>query len=133
MDGVIVPAVESAAQVAALVDAARLPPVGHRSTGLSRSTVVGSQGQPLLLPMVETRAGLEALDEITAAPGIDGIFVGPYDLALSLGQPSSPSAPVLDGSRSLADTAHARGRLAGLFAGSPELAERFADGARRVP
>ncbi|MGL5861276.1 MAG: aldolase/citrate lyase family protein, partial [Phycicoccus sp.] len=54
VDGIVVPAVESAAQAAALVSAAHPPPVGRRSVGASRATVVGAP-RPLLLAMVETR------------------------------------------------------------------------------
>ncbi len=63
VDGVIVPAVESAAQAGQLVRAACFPPRGRRSQGLARASLLGPRDQPLLLPMVETRAGLDHLDE----------------------------------------------------------------------
>jgi hypothetical protein len=69
VDGVIVPAVESAGQAAELVQAAYFPPRGRRSMGLARVSLLGRRDQPLLLPMVETRAGLDHLDDIL---GVDG-------------------------------------------------------------
>jgi 2,4-dihydroxyhept-2-ene-1,7-dioic acid aldolase len=87
VDGVIVPAVESADQARQLVQAAYFPPRGRRSKGLARVSLLGRRDQPLLLPMVETRAGL---DPSTTSSGSTGgrHLVGPYDLALSLGHKS---------------------------------------------
>jgi 4-hydroxy-2-oxoheptanedioate aldolase len=80
--GVIVPMVEDAAQAARAVAACRYAPEGFRSFGALR----GSGGPPpLCLVMVETRAGLERAEEIARTPDLDGIYVGPSDLALSLG------------------------------------------------
>src|SRR5215510_16541718 len=93
VDGVIVPAVESAGQAAELVQAAYVPPRGRRSMGLARVSLLGRRDQPLLLPMIETRAGLDHLDDILGVDGVDGVFIGPYDLTLSLGHGS-----VLEGS-----------------------------------
>lgn len=125
VDGVIVPGVESGAQVAGLVAAAHVPPAGSRSTGLSRAGVVGASARPLVLPMIETQAGLEAAPEIVAAPGVDGVFLGPYDLALSLGQPSVRSAPVVSALESVVAAVHEAGRVAGVFAGDAEIARRL--------
>ncbi len=129
-DGVIVPAVESAAQARALVDAAYPPPRGHRSTGGSRAGLVGAASLadgPLVLPMVETRAGLDAAAEILDVDGVDGVFVGPYDLALSLGEPSVTSPAVVAAIDAVLAAARERGRLTGLFAGNAELARRYRD------
>lgn len=121
VDGVIVPAVESAAQAERLVAAAHLPPRGQRSGGLARAGLVGTTVQPLLLPMVETRLGVEAAEEIAAMPGIDGIFIGPYDLALSLEEPVR-SEKVLDAIREALAAARRHGRITGAFTGDPGLA-----------
>jgi 2-keto-3-deoxy-L-rhamnonate aldolase RhmA len=121
VDGVIVPTVESAMQAERLVAAAHLPPRGRRSGGAARAGLVGATPQPLLLPMVETRLGLEAADEIAATPGVDGIFIGPYDLALSLGEPVR-SERVLDGVQEALAAARRHGRITGAFTGDPGLA-----------
>jgi 4-hydroxy-2-oxoheptanedioate aldolase len=97
--GVIVPLVETGAQAAAAVAACRYPPRGTRSWGpLRAAQVLGSRqpavldADPLCIVMVETRDGLDNVDEIAATPGLDAIFVGPSDLALALGLPPSPEA-----------------------------------------
>nr|WP_260173366.1 aldolase/citrate lyase family protein [Nocardioides albus] len=126
VDGVIVPTVESAAEAERLVAAAHLPPRGRRSGGLARAGLVGAPERPLLLPMVETRQGLEAADEIAATPGIDGIFVGPYDLALSLGEPVR-SEKVLDAIREALAAARRHDRITGAFTGDPGLAADLDD------
>ena len=90
--GVIVPLVNSAADARSAVAACRYPPRGVRSFGPSRAASVIGSGVPevldaeaLCLVMVETREALDRVDEIAATAGLDGIYVGPSDLALSLG------------------------------------------------
>jgi 4-hydroxy-2-oxoheptanedioate aldolase len=125
VDGVIVPAVESAAQAEQLVQAACFPPRGHRSQGLARASLLGPRDQPLLLPMIETRAGLDHLDDILGVDGVDGIFLGPYDLALSLGQESVLDTAVVSAIESVIDRTRGRGRITAIFAGNRELARQL--------
>ncbi len=92
---VLVPMVESADQARQLVRDVRYPPVGDRGVGYSttRSARFGqiadygptADDQICLLVQVENRAGLAALDEILEIEGIDGVFVGPADLAADHG------------------------------------------------
>jgi 4-hydroxy-2-oxoheptanedioate aldolase len=119
--GVIVPAVESAGQAAALVQAAYFPPRGRRSMGLARVSLLGRRDQPLLLPMVETRAGLDNVDDILGVEGVDGTFVGPYDLSLSLGCASTVDATVVAAITSVIDRTRSQGRISGIFTGNREL------------
>jgi 4-hydroxy-2-oxoheptanedioate aldolase len=80
--GVIVPMVEDAEQAGRAVAACRYAPEGVRSFGALR----GAGGAaPLCLVMIETCAGLERAEEIARTSGLDGIYIGPSDLALSLG------------------------------------------------
>lgn len=127
--GVVVPAVESAAQAAALVDAARLPPGGRRSSGAGRRSLPTGgwrpDGEPLLLPMVETAAGLAVATEIAAVPGVDGLYVGPYDLSLSLQTGSTTSPGTLAAIAAVATAARERGLLAAAFAGDARLTEQL--------
>ncbi|MBT8159791.1 MULTISPECIES: HpcH/HpaI aldolase/citrate lyase family protein [Arthrobacter] len=89
--GIIFPTVEDGETASKLVSACRFPPRGGRSYGpvrrsprYAKPTPGVPADDPLAILMVETRAGYENLDAIlTADP--DGIFVGPYDLSLSLG------------------------------------------------
>jgi len=121
VDGVIVPAVESAGQAEALVRAACFPPRGRRSQGLARAALLGSRDQPLLLPMVETRAGLDHLDDILGVDGVDGIFLGPYDLTLSLGRESVLEDAVVSAIKSVISRTGGQGRITGIFTGNREL------------
>jgi len=121
VDGVIVPAVESAGQARALVQAAYFPPRGRRSQGLARAALLGPRDQPLLLPMVETRAGLDHLDDILGVDGVDGIFLGPYDLTLSLGRESALDDAVVSAIKSVISRTGGQGRITGIFTGNREL------------
>lgn len=89
--GVIVPLVETAAQAEAAVAAARFPPAGLRSGGGVRplrdfkSYVAAARDETLVAVMIETRLGVENAAAIARTPGIDMVFIGTGDLALSLG------------------------------------------------
>ena len=87
--GVIVPMVSTAEDARRAAAACRYPPHGIRSFGKVRS-YYGPSGagapEPLCLVMIETMEALQNLDAIAATPGVDGLFVGPVDLAISLGQ-----------------------------------------------
>lgn len=92
-DAVIVPMVEDAEQAARVAAACRYPPRGTRSYGPVRaSAVVGSGDVDVLndhvmcFVMIETEAGVENADEICATPGVDGVYIGPADLAVSFGE-----------------------------------------------
>ncbi len=89
--GVIVPNVDSAEHARAAAGACRYPPAGYRSGG----GVLASPRGPLCLIMVESRAAMADLDQTLALPGVDGIYVGPRDLAYSLGCAYSPDDEVL--------------------------------------
>ncbi len=90
-DGVIVPNVESAEQARAVAGACRYPPAGYRSAG----GVMASQDEPFCLVMVESKQAVAELGGTLALPGVDGIYVGPRDLSLSLGCALDPADPVL--------------------------------------
>jgi len=89
--GVICPMINTGAQAAEFVSYLRYPPSGQRSFGPTRvSFAAGSNyaseanDEILAFAMVETRQAMDNLDEIAATPGLDGIYVGPADLTLSL-------------------------------------------------
>ncbi len=120
-DGVIVPQVSSAAEARAVVAASHYPPRGDRSWG----PLVEHSPEVVVGVMIENAAGLAAVAEI-AASGADLLFVGPYDLALSLG---TTVDALLDEQTTLAavrDAAIASGIAIGAFAGTPARAARFA-------
>lgn len=121
--GVIVPGVTSLEDARRLVDAVRFPPEGRRSTGLSRSVLVGGGSEPraLLLPMVETAGALQDVEAITALDGVDGVFVGPYDLSLSLGRPGVTDEQVVAAIARTREAARGHGSLVGTFSGDRRL------------
>jgi 4-hydroxy-2-oxoheptanedioate aldolase len=86
--GVVVPMVSTAEQARAAAEACRYPPDGNRSFGPVRASHLSAGGggpDPLCLVMIETAEGIANVDAIAATPGVDGLFVGPVDLALALG------------------------------------------------
>lgn len=89
--GVIAPMVESAEEAEALVAACRYPPRGRRSHGPTRAALrpgadaFRAAEEAIVFAMIETRAGLERCEALAAVEGLDGLFVGPGDLGLSLG------------------------------------------------
>lgn len=96
--GVVVPLVNSAAEATQAVMAARYPPLGARSAGGARNRLYGDDyfaaaNQEILVAlMIETREAAEHAAEIVAVPGVDVAFIGPGDLAFSLGTFGQKSA-----------------------------------------
>jgi 4-hydroxy-2-oxoheptanedioate aldolase len=135
--GVIVPLVNSAEDAARAVSACRYPPQGMRSFGPVRAAgVIGTRdreklgGEVLCLVMVETSNALERVDEIAATPGLDGIYIGPSDLALSLGLP--PTLEIQDGEHAEAvgrirEACKRSGIAAGIHCLSGEWARKHAE------
>jgi 4-hydroxy-2-oxoheptanedioate aldolase len=99
----IVPIVETAEQARMLVSATRYPPVGIRGVGssIARSSrwnrysdyMKAADDEVCLIVQVETRKGLQNLDEIAAVDGVDGVFIGPADLSAALGHRGNASHP----------------------------------------
>ena len=97
--GIIWPMVNNAAEAKALADACMYPPLGKRSNGPFRAGMYGeassyqktANDEILVIPMIETQAGIDNIDEILSVPGISGIYIGPSDMGLALGM-----IPILD-------------------------------------
>jgi 2-dehydro-3-deoxyglucarate aldolase len=95
--GIIVPLVETPEQLRTARDSCRWPPAGTRGVGFSRANLFGknfnryhSESQsPLLIAMIESTKGLKNIDGILQTDGLDAIFIGPYDLSASLGDPGN--------------------------------------------
>jgi 4-hydroxy-2-oxoheptanedioate aldolase len=100
-EGVIVPMVNSAGDARLAVQACRYPPDGVRSWGPVRARFgLGSDPaevnpQVLCFVMIETRDAVKNVEEIVATPGVDGVYLGPADLGVSMGL--KPKAGVQDG------------------------------------
>ena len=103
----VIPMVESAEQAQMLVDATRYPPNGNRGVGAaiarsSRWLGITNYNDVIdddicLILQLESRAGLNNLDSILGVHGYDAIFIGPSDLAASMGFPGETSHPEVQG------------------------------------
>lgn len=133
--GVICPMINTAEDARRLVQAARYAPLGGRSFGPTRANLVHGPGyakssntSTVVLAMIETREALQNLDAILAVEGIDGVYVGPSDLGLSLGyEPTlEPSAPeVLEAIATILSRSKDAGRLAGVHTGSAAMVRQM--------
>lgn len=137
--GLICPMISTPAEAEAFVAACRYPPVGSRSFGPSRGLLYGgadyaarANQEILVLGMIETRQGLDNLDAILATPGLDGIYVGPNDLALALGRdpkPESDDPVMIEAIDRIRATTVAADGLAGIFcSGGAGAARRVREG-----
>src|SRR5581483_887661 len=138
-DAVIVAMVESADQAAAAVDATRYPPAGVRSFGPLRASLGRDpselESRVSVFPMIETARGLDALDEIAAVSGIAGLYVGPADLAISLGHNLSDAwthPELRDAIQRVQAATSARELVAGIHAGTGKLGKVAADNGFRM-
>jgi 2-keto-3-deoxy-L-rhamnonate aldolase RhmA len=95
-DGIIVPSVNSAAEARKAVQAVKYPPQGARGVGLARAQSYGfgfenyrdtKAKEITLIAQIEHINAIKELDEILQTDGIDGTFIGPYDLSGSMGKP----------------------------------------------
>ncbi|MBU2487259.1 MAG: HpcH/HpaI aldolase/citrate lyase family protein [Alphaproteobacteria bacterium] len=126
----LIPMVESASQAERIYRATRYPPLGFRGVGsaLARASkfaaipdyLTTADDQICVLAQVESRAGLEALDGILAIDGIDGVFIGPSDLAADMGHIGRPAEPaVKDAVLDALKRIRAAGRIAGVLTMDP--------------
>tara|TARA_B110000503_G_scaffold114484_1_gene172084 strand:- start:6958 stop:7698 length:741 start_codon:yes stop_codon:yes gene_type:complete len=101
-DGIIVPSVNSAEEAQRAVDSFKYPPMGKRGVGLSRAQGYGFDFENYrdnktkdlkLIVQIEHINAIEELEAIISTPGIDGTFIGPYDLSGSIGKPGQWDHP----------------------------------------
>lgn len=114
-DGVVIPMVNTPEDAELAVRSIRYPPRGMRSFGPLRNYFIGGEAkQALCLCMIETVEALANVEKIAAVPGLDGLLVGPADLALSMGlEFAGPMRPeVLDGIERVAAACRNNGLIA---------------------
>lgn len=137
--GIIVPLVSTRQEAEAAVAACRYPPQGMRSSGPARAILYGGRDyqehankEILCICMIETKQGIENIEEICSVPGLDAVYIGPADLSYALGLP--PRADVeeqihLDTVARIRETAHKHGVKAGMHcAGSPFAIKKALEG-----
>lgn len=141
--GVIVPRVHSPAEAKAALEVMKFPPLGHRGYGL-RSIVTDLRPEPatkqlesaneetLTVLMIESREALNSVEQIAMLPSLDVLFVGPYDLTLSLGIVGQFDNPLFsDALKRVIAACNSAGIAAGIQTGSMSLlADARALGAR---
>jgi 4-hydroxy-2-oxoheptanedioate aldolase len=132
----LVPMVGSAEHAAAAVAAVRYPPGGMRGVGsaLARSGrwnrvegyLADGNSHTSLLVQVESTAGVDAAGEIAAVDGVDGVFVGPSDLAASMGLLGQQTHPdVTEAVLRTFDAVRAQGKAVGVNAFDPAVADTY--------
>lgn len=126
------PNVHSPEQVMEIIKYAKYFPVGERGFCPSRKdgwgfdipggvpeTMAHFNAETLLIPQCETVGALESIEEITALDGVDGIFVGPFDLSISMGIPGEFENPVFQAAIDrIVKACHEAGKFCIFFAGS---------------
>jgi 4-hydroxy-2-oxoheptanedioate aldolase len=134
----LIPMVDTAEQAEALVRAVRYPPHGIRGVGAGLGRASNFNRTPdylstandeiCLIVQVESRAGLAALDEIAGVDGVDGVFIGPSDLAADMGHLGNSTAPeVLAAITDAFQRIKAKGKARGIMTVSLPQAEIYRD------
>ena len=133
--GIICPMINTPEDAAKFVGACKYAPLGYRSSGPTRAVVYAGSDylsnaneEILAIAMIETTQALDNLDAILDTPGLDGVYIGPTDLAMTMGAP-----PVLDPTdkdvvvaiERIIDAANARGLGAGIHCATPEYASKM--------
>lgn len=139
--GVIVPSVNSAADAREAVAAVKYPPHGIRGVGLARAQGYGARfgayleeanEYSIVVPMIEHRQAVDDIEAIARTPGVNAVFVGPYDLSASYGVAGEMHHPLMrDAMARLLKATTEAGISAGLHVVHPpvrQVAERIAEG-----
>ncbi|KAK3724826.1 hypothetical protein LTR37_000874 [Vermiconidia calcicola] len=145
--GVIVPMVGNAAEMKAIIDRAVYPPGGRRSfgplyapfahpegaaSGMGGYFERAKRGEIALLPMIESKEGLQNAEEILSLEHVSGVFIGPADLRLSIGLPpaiAGEEPQFLDALRRITNAAKKHGKVVGCMGmGEQAAMERAAEG-----
>lgn len=139
-EGIVAPMINTAADARAFAAAAKFPPIGERSWGPHRATTLGGVADQMdyltgandaivTLAMIETRTALDNLDAIVNTPGIDGLFLGPSDLSITLSNGKTLDPLSAEVERELDRTiaaAQKAGKVPGAFCHSAERAVALA-------
>lgn len=130
--GVLVPMVNTRADAERAVNAVKYPPVGKRGAGLARAQGYGStfsdyvataNDATLLMVQIEDVEAVRNIEEILSVPGVDGTFIGPYDLSCSMSIPGQLShQSLIDCQKRVLDATRARGLSAGIHLVHPDQA-----------
>ncbi len=134
--GIICPMVSNRKEAENFVKACMYPPKGYRSYGPIRGLIYGGSDyadeantEILKFAMIETKESLDNLDEIMKTEDLDGIYIGPADLSLAIGEKPSfdkpEGDPVYDVIMRILEHAKKNKIIAGIQNGQPEYAEKM--------
>ncbi len=139
--GIIIPMIESRAEIEQAIGWAKYPPEGRRGVGYSRANLFGRRfqeyfdtinGELVIVPQIESIGAIRQLDEILTVPGIDAMIIGPYDLSASMGLTGQFTHPEFTAALTLARQKAAQHRIPmGLHIVQPNpalLREKIAEG-----
>ncbi|MDD4844367.1 MAG: aldolase/citrate lyase family protein [Anaerotignum sp.] len=136
----IVPCINSVEEVQKLVEYGKYYPVGMRGFAPTRAGGFGFEEfaadinhyfefcnkTTMIIPQCETLGCLEHIEEITAIEGVDGIFIGPYDLSCSFGKPGQFNDPeIVHAFDRVVKACKAAGKFVLIYAGSEEVAKKY--------
>ncbi len=135
---VVVPMVDTGAQAAAMARAVRYPPQGNRglASALVRASGYGAipdytasaNDRICLMVQAESRAAVDNIDAIAGTEGVDGVFIGPSDLAADMGHLGNPgAAEVVAATRHIIARTRAAGKAAGIFCLDPARLGTYRD------
>ena len=136
--GIICPMINNRDEAERLVGACKYAPIGYRSFAGARNTIYGGPGfspkaaneTVLAIAMIETTEALENLDAIMSTPHLDGIYIGPSDLGLSMGREAridQTDPVVVEAIDRIIAVAKKHGVAAGIHCGSPTYAAQMLD------
>jgi 2-keto-3-deoxy-L-rhamnonate aldolase RhmA len=142
-EGIVVPEISSAADAAAAVAAAKYPPLGRRGFGPRRAArleggraiyIDRANDEIAVVVMIENQNAVAKFDDILATPGLDGILVGPADLAVSMGHLRDlGNAEVQEAIEKIFGICEQHGFPFGIYAAAEPAARKWAErGARLV-
>ncbi len=139
--GLIIPNIETVEQVKKLVEYGKYYPTGRRGFANTRCGGYGfaehasgnideyfslANNETLIIPQCETKGCLDNIEEIVSIEGVDGIFVGPYDLSIALGMPAQFGDPkFLAAVDRILKACKDAGKFSLIFGGSIEISKKY--------
>lgn len=141
--GLIIPNVKSVEDVKKIVSFAKFSPIGNRGfcptrkdgwgfdcPGSVADSMCRINAETLVIPQCETAEALACIEDIAAVEGVDGIFIGPFDLSIAMGIPGMMDLPEFKAAKKrILEASHANSKPCFLFSTTPEnTASGFAEG-----
>ncbi len=140
VEGLIIPCVQTVQEVHDLVEFGKYFPLGQRGVAFGRGSGWGKDEyasnlkeyfeicnrESLIIPQCETRGCLDHIEEITAIEGVDGIFIGPFDLSVALGKPAQfDTDEFREAFARIIKACKDAGKFCMTFAGNPQTAKAY--------